>query len=65
MSTPSSFSAGRALGSFISTELRDFLSFQSKSADEYASFGTISYSVPPVAPAMLRATSAVFPVAEK
>ena len=64
-SSRSPFSAGRAWGSFISAELRDRLSFQSRSAAVYACRGAISRSVPPVASAIVRAARAVVPVAEK
>ena len=57
--------AGRDFLSFISSVLRDFLLVQSRSSAVYASAGSISKMSAFTACAMVLATVAVVPVAEK
>ena len=57
--------AGRLLLSLISTELRDFLFVQSRSAGVYGVSGLISYISAPAASASCFAAPAVTPLAEK
>ena len=57
--------AGRDDGSLISTEEREFLFVQSRSAFVYGTSGLISKRSAPIADARLRARDAVTPLAEK